>query len=139
MALAMILENVGYDLFHELEDSVPPQDWNQALDAYVYLHVSFVRIHPFFDGNGRLARLVTNIPVLKAGLPPLIIPREQRQQYIEALSNYHYAAGQVKTGDKLLPQKEKLLHFTDLCRQAWHATRELVEAAYEKQRFREKQ
>ncbi len=128
-----------FNLFNELEDSIKPQDWNQALEAYVCLHVSFVRIHPFFDGNGRLARLVANIPVLKAGLPPLIIPREQRQQYIEALSHYHYEVGQVKAGDELLPQKEKLLHFTDFCRQAWHATRELVEAAYEKQRFREKQ
>ena len=128
-----------FNLFHELEDAVPPQNWNQALDAYVHLHVSFVRIHPFFDGNGRLARLVANVPVLKAGLPPLIIPREQRQQYIETLSNYHYAVGQIRAGDDLLPQKEKLKPFTDLCRQAWDAARELVEAAYEKQRLRRKQ
>ncbi|MDY0223063.1 MAG: Fic family protein [Desulfobacterium sp.] len=48
----------------------------RALEAYADLHVSFVRIPPFFDGNGRLARLVANTPVLKAGLPPIIIPKE---------------------------------------------------------------
>ena len=128
-----------FNLFNELEGSVKPQDWNQALDSYVSLHVSFVRIHPFFDGNGRLARLVANIPVLKAGLSPLIIPREQRQQYIEALSNYHYAVGQIRAEDDLLPLKGKLQPFTEFCRQAWQATRELVEAAHEKQRLRRKQ
>jgi len=119
-------------LFREILNSARPEAWEQALDAYARLHVSFVRIHPFFDGNGRLARLVANLPVLKAGLPPVIIPREQRQQYIQTLSNYHYAAKQIKAGDKLLPMPEKLQQFTEFCRQAWQATRELVEAAHEK-------
>jgi len=132
------LMEMWFNLFNKLEGSVKPQDWEAALDAYVSLHVSFVRIHPFFDGNGRLARLVANLPVLKAGLPPIVVPREQRQQYIKALSDYHYAMGQVRAGDDLLPQKEKLQSFTDFCRQAWQVTRELVEAAHERQRQREK-
>ena len=132
------LMEMWFNLFNKLEGSVKPQDWEAALDAYVSLHVSFVRIHPFFDGNGRLARLVANFPVLKAGLPPIVVPREQRQQYIKALSDYHYTVGQVRAGDDLLPQKEKLQSFTDFCRQAWQATRELVEAAHERQRQREK-
>ena len=51
-----------------------------ALTAYVYLHVSFVRIHPFWDGNGRMARLIANVPVIRAGYPPIIIPKERRHR-----------------------------------------------------------
>ena len=59
-------------------------------------------------------------------------------RHIKALSDYHYAVGQIRAGDDLLPQKEKLQLFTDFCRQAWQATRELVEAAHERQKQREK-
>ncbi|NOQ35880.1 MAG: hypothetical protein GQ569_08290 [Methylococcaceae bacterium] len=42
--------------------SIKPLDQHQALIAYVEIHLAFVRIHPFFDGNGRLARLLANLP-----------------------------------------------------------------------------
>ena len=90
--------------------------------AYVPLHVSFVRIHPFFDGNGRLARLIANIPILKSGLPPVIIPKEQRKQYIDALSAYHFSAGQIKAGDSLLPNPDALQPFILFYGEAWEAT-----------------
>ena len=85
----------------------------------VQLHVSFVRIHPFFDENGRLASLIANIPVLKSGLPPIIIPRQQCKQYIDVLSAYHFSAGQIKAGDTLLPNQDALQPFTIFCEQAW--------------------
>ncbi|MFZ0612694.1 MAG: Fic family protein, partial [Desulfobacterales bacterium] len=90
-------------LFNEQCQTIMPEDRRQALEAYVHLHLAFVRIHPFFDGNGRLARLVANIPVLNAGLPPIIIPREQRKTYIDELSAYHYAVRQIRAGDELVP------------------------------------
>jgi Fic family protein len=104
-----------------------------ALTAYIRLHAAFVRIHPFADGNGRLARLVANLPVLRAGLPPIIIPREQRKEYIDALSVWHFAAGQIKAGEELLPELDKLEPFTKLCTQAWQASISLVEEARKKQ------
>ncbi|WP_319521326.1 Fic family protein [uncultured Desulfosarcina sp.] len=122
-----------FKLYRTLNDSIKSDDEDGALDAYVKLHMAFVRIHPFFDGNGRLARLVANIPVLRAGLPPIIIPREQRRAYIDALSAYHFAVGQINAGDELLPQPEKLKPFTEFCRQAWRASLDLVEEVREKQ------
>ncbi len=48
-------------------------------------HLRLVSIHPFSDGNGRTARLLMNLLLLKAGYPPVIIGPEDRTQYIESL------------------------------------------------------
>ncbi|MCF8074774.1 MAG: Fic family protein [Desulfotignum sp.] len=127
-----------FKLFHETVQGVREGDKALALEAYVDIHVSFVRIHPFFDGNGRLARLVANIPVLKAGLPPVIIPKEQRKAYIDALSEYHHSAGQIKKGDELLPDPNGLKLFTSFCEQAWKISLFLVDEIHQKQRTRNK-
>jgi Fic family protein len=125
-----------FRLYHELMDAAVPGNKKKALQAYVALHVSFVRIHPFFDGNGRMARLVANLPVLKAGLPPVIVPREQRKAYIDALSQYHYAVGQIDKEGKLLPEPEALKPFTAFCEQAWRASMEIVDEIHKKQQIR---
>ena len=108
-----------------------------ALAAYVYLHVSFVRIHPFWDGNGRMARLIANVPVIMAGYPPVIIPRERRQEYIEALSEYHLAVGTVTTESKLLPETDKLDRFKQFCAKSWSESIKLVDDAHKKQQDRD--
>ncbi|MDY0223265.1 MAG: Fic family protein [Desulfobacterium sp.] len=130
------LMKTWFKLFQETISNVSHGDRIRALEAYVDLHVSFVRIHPFFDGNGRLARLVANIPVLKAGLPPIIIPKEQRKAYIDALSEYHYAAGELRKGDELLPKRNELESFTSFCEQAWKESLVLVDEIHQKQRAR---
>ncbi len=53
------------------------------------LHVEFVRIHPFVDGNGRTARLLLNFELIKTGYPPVIIKKENRLKYYEALDLAH--------------------------------------------------
>ena len=53
------------------------------------LHVDFVGIHPFVDGNGRTARLLMNFELMRFGFPPVIIPVEQRLSYYEALDRAH--------------------------------------------------
>jgi Fic family protein len=50
-----------------------------------WLHHRFTQIHPFQDGNGRLARVLTTMVMLKAGLLPLVVDRDRRTDYIEAL------------------------------------------------------
>ncbi len=115
---------------------VNANDKQQVLNAYAKLHVAFVRIHPFFDGNGRMARLISNIPVLKAGFPPIIIPRQQRKQYIDALSACHFSFGKLKAGGELLPDEEVLQPFKLFCEQAWDESLSLVEDVREKQRAR---
>jgi Fic family protein len=48
-------------------------------------HAQLVAIHPFSDGNGRTARLLMNLVLMRAGYPPVIIGPEHRAAYIEAL------------------------------------------------------
>ena len=133
-----VLMTEWFRFFDEHCRDIKTGDRRQALTAYVNLHMTFVRIHPFFDGNGRLARLVANFPVLKAGLPPIIIPREQRKAYIDALSAYHHAVGQIRAGDMLLPEAGRLELFTDFCQKAWQASIDLMEEVQKKQQARRK-
>ncbi len=48
-------------------------------------HWDFVRIHPFDDGNGRAARLLTNYALLRLDLPPMVIKSADRRLYVGAL------------------------------------------------------
>lgn len=49
-------------------------------------HHKLVAIHPFIDGNGRTARLVMNLVLMRAGYPPAVIERTNRQQYYRVLA-----------------------------------------------------
>jgi Fic family protein len=49
-------------------------------------HHRLVEIHPFVDGNGRTARLVMNLLLMKHGYPPTVILKTDRQSYYRVLS-----------------------------------------------------
>src|SRR5699024_898620 len=53
------------------------------------LQAIFVGIHPFIDGNGRTARLLLNLELMKDGYPPVIIKVESRLDYYESLDKAH--------------------------------------------------
>jgi Fic family protein len=52
-------------------------------------HFRLVHIHPFVDGNGRTARLLMNLWLMRAGYPPAVIRTEDRDAYYTALDAAH--------------------------------------------------
>lgn len=53
------------------------------------LHADFVKIHPFIDGNGRTARLLTNFELLRSTYLPIVIQASDRLSYYDALDHAH--------------------------------------------------
>lgn len=53
------------------------------------LHKRFVFIHPFKDGNGRIARLIMNMALIQDGYLPAVIPPVLRHEYIGLLEKAH--------------------------------------------------
>jgi len=120
-------------LNHLLETSF---DESAALLAYSHLHLSFVRIHPFADGNGRMARLIANIPILKSGFPPILIDKNKRRDYLIALSMYDIEVGCAKKGALLLPESKLKDNFDKFCRECWDTSLNLVNNIWENQKKR---
>jgi Fic family protein len=105
----------------------------QAAVYYAELQLSFVTIHPFFDGNGRLARLLANLPVLKSGYPPIVVPQQDRYHYKLSLSAYQNTIADLPALHDLaqLPENAEKRAFIELCKGYWTETLELLNKANE--------
>lgn len=67
------------------------ETWNNyhPIIRAALLHGELVKIHPFVDGNGRTSRLLMNLDLMNSGYNPVIIKKEDRLKYYEALDKAH--------------------------------------------------
>lgn len=72
------------DLIGGLERFAARKDLEPIIRA-VLVHLEFVTIHPFTDGNGRLGRLLMNYALLSAGLPWVTIRSDERIPFFRAI------------------------------------------------------
>lgn len=63
-------------------------------ETAIEAHLRLVTIHPFTDGNGRSARLLMNLLLMRAGYPPMVIRPEDRPDYLDALEATGHGARQ---------------------------------------------
>lgn len=60
-----------------------------SVERAAILHTDFVNIHAFIDGNGRTARLLLNLELMKNGYPPIVISKNIRPKYYDSLDKAH--------------------------------------------------
>jgi Fic family protein len=87
--------------------------------AAIEAHRRLVDIHPFNDGNGRTARLLMNLLLLRGGWPPVAVRPQDRPAYVAALQA-HQAGGGSEACDALLLRRldATLAEYLEALRQA---------------------
>jgi Fic family protein len=84
---------------------VPPKTWDQIMSQMAewekwssdnrnlpapirstVMQAWLTHTHPYIDGNGRTSRAIGNLELIRAGYPPIIIKKKERERYIEALA-----------------------------------------------------
>lgn len=85
------------EMFHYAKPEEVPIKMQELMDWYrsssdldpavlaAELHYRFIRIHPFDDGNGRVARLLVNYVLMLRNLPPVVIKSAEKTKYLTAL------------------------------------------------------
>ena len=80
------------------------KDASPMPDAAFAAHRQLVDIHPFNDGNGRTARLLMNLMLIRGGYPPIAVRPEDRLAYIRALQQSQAGEG-TEAFDRLLYER----------------------------------
>ncbi|UTC66767.1 MULTISPECIES: Fic family protein [unclassified Treponema] len=77
-------------------------------------HTKLVSIHPFIDGNGRTARLIMNLILIRYGFPPAVIKVSLRNEYLNAIENWQQNNNEIPFKKLLIASlKESLEIYLD--------------------------
>ncbi|MCC8114645.1 MAG: Fic family protein [Bacteroidales bacterium] len=65
------------------------------IELAALFHYRYIRIHPFEDGNGRIARLMVNFILARYGYPMVVVPSKAKDAYLNALNQCDIMVGKV--------------------------------------------
>ena len=102
--IAFISPNLVSKKMEELKQKYE-NEWQNltVFERAIKLHMAIVNIHPFSDGNGRVARLIMNYELIKNNYPPVNITESQKLSYYSVIEeinvNTDYQNAPLKIGN----------------------------------------
>lgn len=72
------------------------------VDIALDFHLEYLTIHPFYDGNGRTARILTNLILISFGYPPFWITEKEKDVYYAYLTDIQGYGGDRKLLDAFM-------------------------------------
>ena len=89
------------------------KDAPHPLDVAIQFHLDYIIIHPFYDGNGRTARILTNLLLISFGYPPFWVKNNETSIYNQYLGDiqgyggdpnlfFEYCADMVLRSERLV-------------------------------------
>lgn len=80
--------NAELDKFFSDKTTVHP------IQLAAQFHIDYVSIHPFYDGNGRTSRILTNILLMACGYPIIVIKDDHKKAYYKLLGDIQAYGGE---------------------------------------------
>ena len=82
-------EKINADMSEFCKWMIEEKNNYHPVEFAAQVHKKLVFIHPFINGNGRVARLLMNLSLIRDGYLPVIIPPILRNEYIASLEKAH--------------------------------------------------